>query len=296
MLDDCGYSNLPEKSLMNSLRWSLITAIAPILFGSIYWVTHTFLPPGSPLWGSAFRALPAGIVMLLIVRQLPRGAWWLKAAVLGSLNMGIFFLLIYVAAQLLPSSIAASIASLSPIVIAGLAWLLMKERITTWFLGGAVLGVFGVTLIVGAASGVVNPWGVAASGGAIVLMSIGAVLTKLWDDGTPVLTTTSWQLLAGGIELAIAAVLVEGTPPVLNGSEVAAFAYISLIATVIGYFCWFTGFRHLKASTVAMIGLLNPVTGVLLGVFLASESLTITQALGITLVLASIVMSQRGKV
>jgi probable blue pigment (indigoidine) exporter len=45
-----------------------------------------------------------------------------------------------------------------------------------------------------------------------------------------------------------------------------------------------------------MIGLLNPVTGVLLGVFLASESLTITQALGITLVLASIVMSQRGKV
>ncbi|MES1986736.1 MAG: EamA family transporter, partial [Pseudomonadota bacterium] len=75
-----------------------------------------------------------------------------------------------------------------------------------------------------------------------------------------------------------------------------SFAYISLIATVIGYFCWFTGFRHLKASTVAMIGLLNPVTGVLLGVFLASELLTITQALGITLVLASIVMSQRGKV
>lgn len=280
---------------MSNLRWSLVTAIAPILFGSIYWVTHNFLPAGSPLWGSALRALPAGIVLLLIVRRLPHGAWWCRAAVLGSLNMGLFFLLIYVAAQLLPSSIAASISSLSPLVIAGLAWVLTGERITPWFLGGAVLGVIGVALIVGTASGTVNTWGVVASTGAIVLMSIGAVLSKYWDDGTPVLATTAWQLLAGGLELAVAAALVEGAPPTINGSEIAAFAYISLIATALGFVCWFSGLRHLKAGKVAMIGLLNPVTGVLLGVFLASEALTATQTLGIALVLASIALSQRRK-
>jgi len=44
-----------------------------------------------------------------------------------------------------------------------------------------------------------------------------------------------------------------------------------------------------------MIGLLNPVTGVLLGVLLASESLTAEQRVGIALVFASIVLAQKAQ-
>jgi len=44
-----------------------------------------------------------------------------------------------------------------------------------------------------------------------------------------------------------------------------------------------------------MLGLLNPITGVLMGLLLAAESLTVAQAAGIALVLVSIVLSQRRK-
>ncbi|WP_201765893.1 DMT family transporter [Dickeya dadantii] len=91
--------------------------------------------------------------MLLIVRRLPSGKWWWRSAVLGSLSMGLFFLLLYIAAQRLPSSIAASIGALSPLVFAGVAWLLMGERVNARFLGGAALGIIGILLIVGAKGG-----------------------------------------------------------------------------------------------------------------------------------------------
>jgi len=167
------------------------------LFGTNYWVMREFFPADTPLWGSVLRALPAGLALLLVARRLPTGAWWWRAAVLGSLNMGLFFLLLYIAAQRLPSSIAASVGALSPLMLAGVAWMLIGERVNAWFLAGAILGIVGVILIVGMASGTVDAWGVAAALGATALMSLGAVLGKRWNDETPVLTTTAWQLMAG---------------------------------------------------------------------------------------------------
>jgi len=174
-----------------------------------------------------------------------------------------------------------------------MAWLLIGERVSAWFLGGAGLGVVGVVLIVGMAQGAIDAWGVAAALGATALLSLGAVLGKRWNDGTPVLTTTAWQLMIGGLELLVVAIFAEGAPPVIRGSAIAAFAYISLIATAFSYVCLFIGFKYLSAGTVGMLGLLNPITGVLVGLLLASESLTAAQTTGIALVLASIVLSQR---
>ncbi|HAJ16677.1 MAG TPA: EamA family transporter, partial [Microbacterium sp.] len=44
------------------MRWLLLTAIAPIAWGSTYFVTRQFLPADAPLWGALFRALPAGLI------------------------------------------------------------------------------------------------------------------------------------------------------------------------------------------------------------------------------------------
>ncbi|MFE5290950.1 DMT family transporter [Isoptericola sp. NPDC056618] len=277
------------------VRWPLVAAVGPVAFGSNYVVTHHLLPGGTPLWGSAIRALPAGVVLLLVARRLPRGSWWWRSVVLGTLNMGIFFCLVYVAAQLLPSSVAASLMSLSPLAIAGAAWLLLHERPTPRVVVAAAVGGAGVLLIVGTATGALDGWGIAASVASMVLSSVGAVLTQRWQDGTPVLTVTAWQLVVGGLELLVAAALVEGAPPSLTLTETLAFAYVSLVATALGFVCWFSGFRHLPAGAVGVIGLLNPVTGVALGVLAGGEVLTGLQALGIGLVLASVALVNAGR-
>ena len=275
------------------VKWLAVTAVAPVLWGANYVVTRQLLPVESPVWGSALRALPAGIVLLAVARTLPRGAWWWRSAVLGTLNVGAFFLLVYLAAQRLPSGVASSVMALAPLAIAGFAWLLVAERPTGRLLAGAAAGILGVLLLVGGAGGDLDAAGLVASATALAMSSAGAVLAKRWSDGTPLVATTAWQLLAGGLVLGVAAVGFEGSPPSLTGSRLAGFGFTSLAATALAYLCWFAGLARLRAATVGVVGLLNPVTGVLLGVVVAGEEFTLTQAGGVVLVLTGILGASR---
>ncbi|MCU1476814.1 MAG: eamA 1, partial [Subtercola sp.] len=61
----------------------------------------------------------------------------------------------------------------------------------------------------------------------------------------------------------------------------------------VAFVAWFTGLRHLPAGTVGLVGLLNPVTGVLLGTLVAGEAFGPRQAVGTLLVLAGVLVGQR---
>lgn len=274
-------------------NWRIVavTAVAPVAWGATYVVTRRLLPADAPLWGGALRALPAGLLLWALARRRPRGAWWGRALVLGTLNFGGFFVLIYVSAQLLPSSVAASVMALAPLALAGLAWPLLHQRPTLRWALGAVLGFAGVALVVGLGAEGVDPAGVVASGVALLSSSLGAILTTRWRDDTPLLATTAWQLTAGGLALTAVAAAIEGPPPAVDATGAIAYAGIAVVATALAFVCWFTGLRHLPAGTVGLIGLLNPVTGVLLGVGVGGESLAIGQVVGIGAVLTAIAVS-----
>jgi probable blue pigment (indigoidine) exporter len=271
----------------------LVTAIAPIVWGATYVVTRQYLPADSPLWGSVLRALPAGLVLLAFTRVLPHGSWWWKTVILGTLNIGAFFVLVYVAAQRLPSSIAATLMAMSAAAMMLLAWPLLSERPRATSVVGAGIGVVGVAVMLLSGGMSVDPVGVAASVAAMLMSSVGFILTRRWVTDEGVLVITSWQLVAGGIVLVPVALVVEGGPPAMDPQTLAAFAFVSLIATTLAYSAWFAGLHHLPASTVGLIGLLNPVTGVILGTVLAAEVLGPRQAIGIALVLTGILVGQR---
>ena len=68
---------------MNRLQDIFLTAIAPAIWGSTYIVTTQLLPAGYPLTVSLLRALPAGLLLLLVVRRLPKGKWWARTFIPG---------------------------------------------------------------------------------------------------------------------------------------------------------------------------------------------------------------------
>ncbi len=276
----------------SSWRWMLVAAIAPVAWGSTYVVTSQLLPADAPLWGAALRALPAGLVLLLLARRRPRGVWWWRSAVLGVLNVGAFFVLVYLAAQLLPSGVAAMLMATSPAVILLLAWPLAAERPALLSLAGAVVGFAGVVVLLAGATGTIDLWGVAASLAAMLMSSVGFVLARRWNDGTPVLALTAWQLTGGGLALVVVALLAEGPPPALTGIEVLGFAYLSLVATALAFATWFAALQHLPAGAVGLIGLLNPVAGVALGVIVVGEAFSAVQLAGMGIVVAGILLGQ----
>ncbi|PNE40878.1 DMT family transporter [Streptomyces noursei] len=275
-----------------TMRWTLVTAIAPVAWGTNYFVTHAYLPTGHPLYGAAIRALPAGVLLLALCRQAPRGTWWWKSLVLGTLNVGSFFTLIYLAAQLLPTSIASTIMASSPAVLMLLAWAVNAERPYSLPLVGVGIGFAGVCLMLLTGNVTLNALGVLASVTAMVTSSFGYVLAKRWSSEVDVLASTSWQLIAGGLVVLPLAVVREGAPPDLDAGAILGFVYVTVVATGVAFAAWFAGLRHLPAATVGLVGLLNPVTGVLLGTVVAEEPLTLQQICGLVLVLFGIVLGQ----
>ncbi|NUS78750.1 MAG: EamA family transporter [Streptomyces sp.] len=277
------------------MRWVALTAVAPVAWGTNYYVTHEFLPTDRPLYGAALRALPAGLVLLALARRRPRGVWWWRSAVLGLLNVSVFFVLVYAASQLLPTSVASTVMAVSPLTMMLIAWPLVAERPGAAPLTGAAVGLAGVCLMLFTGAGGVSVPGMLASGGAMLVSAFGHILTKRWNAGGAVLASTAWQLTAGALFLLPVAAAVEGPPPTLSASALLAFAYVSVVATALAFTVWFAGLRRLPAGTVGLIGLLNPVTGVLLGTALAGDALTVRQVCGLPLVLLGVVLGRPGR-
>lgn len=94
------------------------TAITPAVWGTTYIVATEFLPDGRPMLAACVRALPVGLIFVLWSRRLPTGAWWWRAALLGMLNIGAFFALLFVAAFRLPGGVAATAGAIQPLVAA----------------------------------------------------------------------------------------------------------------------------------------------------------------------------------
>ena len=229
----------------------LLTAIAPAIWGSVYLVTTEFLPTEHPLTVALLRALPAGCLLLLLVRQLPFGIWWLRVAILGGLNFSIFWALLFVSAYRLPGGVAATVGAIQPLIVVALERLLMGTPIRRVSVIAGLAGIAGVALLVLTPQAALDPIGIAAGLGGAASMAAGTVLSRLWQPPVPPLTFTAWQLAAGGLLLVPVTLLLDPVPPEPTAQNLFGFLYLGLIGGALTYLLWFRGLSRLTPSTVA---------------------------------------------
>ena len=270
-----------------------VTALAPLAWGTTYVVTTELLPPGRPLLAGMLRALPAGLVLVALTRQRPVGTWWAKAAVLGTLNIGGFFALLFMAAYRLPGGVAATLGAVQPLVAAGLAATLLRERLRPEVVAAGVIGVVGVALLVLRAGAQLDGLGVLAGLAGAASMATGVVLTKRWGRPVPLLAFTAWQLVAGGLVLAPLALAVEGLPPALGPDNVAGYLWLGSVGTAVAYSLWFRGIERLPVARVSLLGLLSPIVATTAGWIVLGQTLTPVQGVGAALVLGALWLGQR---
>ncbi|MEV6728756.1 EamA family transporter [Streptomyces sp. NPDC051364] len=279
---------------MNRLATVALTALAPVSWGSTYAVTTELLPPDRPLFTAVMRALPAGLLLTALSRRLPSGQWWWKSAVLGTLNIGAFFPLLFLSAYRLPGGVAAVLGSAGPLFVVGLAALVLGERARLRTVLAAVAGAFGVSMVVLTAEARLDLVGIVAGVVSSASMAAGTVMTKRWGrpDGVGPLAVAGWQLTAGGLVIIPVAALIEGAPPALDGNALLGYGYMMLINTGIAYWLWFRGIGRLTATSVTLLGPLSPLSAAVIGWAALGQALSPVQLVGMGVAFGATVAGQ----
>lgn len=279
---------------MNPLANLLLTALAPITWGTTYLVTTELLPAGHPLFAGLMRALPAGLIAVAIGRRLPVGGWWLKAAALGILNIGAFFPLLFFAAERLPGGVAAAVAGAQPLVILGLGALVLHDRIRPLTAAIATAAAGGVALVVLSPAAGLDALGIIAALGGVTATAAGMVLTKRWGrpGGVGVIAYAGWQLTAGGLFLLPLTLLGEGVPAEIDSGALLGYLWLGGAGGLIAYTLWFRGIQELPVIAPGLLSLLSPLVATVLGTTIAGESFTTIQLIGIAVVLAALIAGQ----
>lgn len=268
------------------------TAFTPVVWGTTYFVATEFLPEARPMLAAMMRALPVGLVFVLWSRQLPSGAWWWRACLLGLLNIGAFFALLFVAAFRLPGGVAATAGALQPIIASVLAAFLLGEAFTKRIAAAGAIGVLGVAMLVLGPEASLDPIGVVAALAGTVSMAAGVVLTKYWGRPVDLITFTGWQLAVGGFILVPVVLITEGLPSELTGRNLAGFVWLAVVGTGLAYANWFRGVGRLPVSMASFLALLSPLVATTIGWLALDERLSLLQALGAVLVLVAVIAPQ----
>ncbi|MFI1656991.1 DMT family transporter [Streptomyces sp. NPDC020472] len=180
-----------------------------------------------------------------------------------------------------------------PVLIAIGARLTMGERLGRGgvaAVAGALAGLF--VLVLGGGAAEVRPLGVVL---AVVSAAGYAAITLLtrWlgrdGGGTDALATTTWAFAIGAVGL-LPAALAEGLVPHTDApvSVVLLLVYVAAVPTALAYALYFAGAAVVRAATVSVIMLLEPVSAALIAVSLLGERLTAAIVLGTLLLLAAV--------
>ncbi|MFJ6636056.1 DMT family transporter [Streptomyces sp. NPDC091376] len=181
-----------------------------------------------------------------------------------------------------------------PVLIALGARITMGERLG----GGGIAAVLGaltglVVLVLGGEGGTVRPAGVVLA----VLSAAGyAAITLLtrWlgrdGRGADALSTTMWTFVVGAVGL-LPLALMEGLLP--HTAEPARvlwlLVYVAAVPTALAYALYFAGAAVVRAATVSVIMLLEPVSAAVLAVTALNERLTAATVAGTVVLLAAVV-------
>ncbi|RXJ73989.1 EamA family transporter [Veronia nyctiphanis] len=265
----------------------LLACSVPILWGSTYSVVNLFLSDLSPFWVAVWRALPAGLLLLLLKPGKPPLSWT-KMFQLSTLNIALFFPLLFIAAYRLPGSVAGTLGATLPLQLMFIQWLFEGKRPDPKLLLLALVGLAGIVLILNPSADI-DPYGAMAALVATAMVARASLLLKKWPV-SDIFRLTAWQLTLGGFMLIPIALFFAGAPKMVNTTHLPGILWICVVNSAFAYWAFAKSIKALGPNVMSMVSMLNPVAAVILGVSLVGESLGTLQWLGIGMVALSLVL------
>jgi drug/metabolite transporter (DMT)-like permease len=257
---------------------------------------HSF-SPGSMSLG---RLLVSSLVLGVIV--LASGSWktmskreWAATVATGLLLFGAYNLAINAGASRVDAGTAAFVAQISPVAIALLAALVLRERLTKRALMGMALACVGVTIIaLGASSGVEGDvLGVLLCLAAALSYAIGAVLEKPLVARIPALQITWMACTIGALVCLPYAETLRQQTLVASTTDLGWLVFLGVGPTAVAYGTFAYALKYMNASALAITTYLIPPLTIVLSLVLLSETPPASAYLGGALALLGVAVAQR---
>jgi len=254
--------------------------IPAFLWGTTYAVTKYATPDWPPLLLGALRALPAGLLLLLLKPSLPTRSQWPSLLTLGAVNIALFFAFIFIMAVNLPAAIAGVGMVSVPVVALLYAWIVKGQRPARVQAFCAIALVVLAWLLFDPAYVTLNVLGVAALLGALLTIVIGSTLVQSLSVHIHWWVVLTWQLIIGGSILLLAA-FIDGSllkpeqyqvvfEPI-SALQYSALFWLIVPNTAIAYtlYVWLLGRMSVAEFSFGTIA--NPIAGIVCAVLLINE-------------------------
>ncbi|MEL6574072.1 MAG: EamA family transporter [Pseudomonadota bacterium] len=274
-----------------NLRTELsLLALLALLWGSSYLFIKVAVVEIPPVTLIALRVLGAAIFLLLVMgarsEKLPRDPQTWRMLLMQSFfnSIGAWTVLAW-GQQYVESGLASVLNSTSPIFVFLITALATRhEAFSGLKLAGAVLGLFGVVLIVGV--DVLRGLGNQVAGQIACLVgaalyACAAIYGKRFSQISAVATATGTMIWASVILVPLALVLDQPWALAPSLKALAATAILSILCTGVALLIYFRLVRTLGSMGVASQSYLRAGVGVILGIVLLGETFALSVAAGL---------------
>ncbi|MDQ7024125.1 MAG: EamA family transporter [Anaerolineae bacterium] len=271
---------------------------ALVLLGAIWGASFLFIRVAvhdfGPMPLMFMRVTLGGLVLLAyatFLRQTPDlGSRWRKFLIMGSLNAAIPFVLIAWSELTINASLAAIINSMTPLFTAVIAAFLGNEDLTWQKVSGVMLGIIGVSVLVGGSPMELNQEvivAVLASVVAALFYGIGANYASRHFTGKHPLHTSIGQLLGASLILLIpaGATIPSATP---STAAIIAMLALVLVSTTFAYMLYFFLLNNVGPTRTVSVTFLVPVFGTIWGIIFLDETFNMSMLLGMAIILTSV--------
>jgi drug/metabolite transporter (DMT)-like permease len=291
-------------------RWMVILAfgLVYLFWGSTYLGIDIAVETIPPALMCGVRFSIAGTLMLAVCAATGRRILYSPrqialAAVVGLLLLMGGNLTLSYAELSVSSGLAALIIAITPLWFLVLDSLLLGDHhISGRGKAGLLLGILGLVVLVwpqlrSGSMGHREFWASISLIAGSFSWALGSVLSKRWQSGMDVFSSTGWQVTAAGVGNLIFALFAHDLSHVRwTARSLGATMYLVVCGSWIGYTAYIWLLEHVPTSKVSTYAYVNPVVAVFLGWLILHERVDRFILAGSAIVVLSVILVTSAKV
>jgi drug/metabolite transporter (DMT)-like permease len=285
---------------MPPLRVVAAYVAVALVWGSTWGAIKIGVTDVPPFVFAFARAVSVASVLTLIALALrqpfPRGRRAvLIAMIVGLINIGLTWAIIFWSEQFVPSGLVAVFGAAAPVWTAVLAHFMVKgDRLSALKIVGLVLGLGGTVVLIGAPDAADGTAGLIATGLLAVMpitWAIAAILQSRFLTSVAPIPAVAVGTWASAVLLAPLALfqLPQGAQWTL--ASFLAFAWLVLFGTCFAMVVQMWLYRKLRPTTITLIQVIVPAEAILIGTLWLGESVSIRMLGGAALVVAAVALN-----